>query len=133
VISGPALERHYQTLSGRRARMPEIVARAASGDKAARRTMRRLRDKFAVAIAAVIDILDPDAVVIGGGVGNVGLLYSDETREAVQRHVFNPVVRTEFLRPLLGDSAGVFGAAMLSASSRSAARPGGSPRARRTR
>jgi fructokinase len=133
VISGPALERHYQTLSGRRARMPEIVARAASGDKAARRTMRRLRDKFAVAIAAVIDILDPDAVVIGGGVGNIGLLYSDETREAVQRHVFNPVVRTEFLRPLLGDSAGVFGAAMLSASSRSAARPGESPRARRTR
>jgi fructokinase len=133
VISGPALERHYRAISGRRARLPEIVARAGAGERAARRTLRRLRDKFAAAIAAVIDILDPEAVVIGGGVGNVGLLYADETREAVRRHVFNPVVRTEFLRPLLGDSAGVFGAAMLSASSRSAARPGGSPRARRTR
>jgi len=133
VISGPALESHYRSLSGRRARLPEIVARAAAGDGAARRTMRRLRDKFAVAIAAVIDILDPDAVVIGGGVGNIALLYGDPTREAVGRHVFNPVVRTAFLRPLLGDSAGVFGAAMLSASSRSAARPGGSPRARRIR
>jgi fructokinase len=133
VISGPALERYYRKISGRRAHLPEIVSRAASGEGAARRTLRRLRDGFAVAIAAVINILDPDAVVIGGGVGNIGLLYDGETREAVQRHVFNPVVRTQFLRPLLGDSAGVFGAAMLSASSRSAATPGGSPRARRTR
>jgi fructokinase len=133
VISGPALERFYRSVSGRGARLPEIVERAAAGEGAARRTLRRLRDKFAVAIAAVIDILDPDAVVIGGGVGNIGVLYDAGTREAVQRHVFNPVVRTEFLRPLLGDSAGVFGAAVLSASSRSAATRGESPRARRTR
>jgi hypothetical protein len=52
-------------------------------------------------------------------VGNLGLLYSEETRQAVLRHVFNTELRTEFLRPALGDSAGVFGAAMLSASSRS--------------
>jgi N-acetylglucosamine kinase len=119
VISGPALERFYRKRAGRRVAMPAIAVRAAAGERAARATLRRLRDKFAVAIAAVINILDPDAVVVGGGVGNLGLLYSEETRQAVLRHVFNTELRTEFLRPALGDSAGVFGAAMLSASSRS--------------
>ncbi|HXN34900.1 MAG TPA: ROK family protein [Opitutaceae bacterium] len=133
VISGPALEAHYRRLTGRRARLPEIAARAASGERAAGRTLRRLREKFAEAIAAVLNILDPDAVVIGGGVGNLGLLYSEAAHRAVLGHLFNGELRTEFLRPLLGDSAGVFGAAMLSASSRSAGRPRGSPRARRTR
>jgi predicted NBD/HSP70 family sugar kinase len=99
--------------------MPEIVARAAKGEAAARATLRRLRSKFGEAIAAVINILDPDAVVIGGGVGNIGILYDEETRKAVLKHVFNTELRTEFLRPTLGDSAGVFGAAMLTASSRS--------------
>jgi N-acetylglucosamine kinase len=133
VISGPALERHYRGLTGRRLGLPEVAARAARGEREARATLRRLRDKFGEAIAAVINILDPDAVVIGGGVGNIGLLYGEETRRAVLRHVFNTELRTEFLRPRLGDSAGVFGAAMLSASSRSGATPGGNPRARRIR
>jgi fructokinase len=119
VISGPALERHYRGLTGRRLRLPEIVERAAKGEAAARATLRRLRNKFGEAIAAVINILDPDAIVIGGGVGNIGILYDDETRAAVLRNVFNTELRTEFLRPKLGDSAGVFGAAMLSASPRS--------------
>jgi N-acetylglucosamine kinase len=133
VISGPALERHYLARTGRSARLPQIVERAAQGERAARETLRRLRSKFGEAIAAVINILDPDAIVIGGGVGNVDLLYEDATRKAVLRHVFNSSLRTEFLRPALGDSAGVFGAAMLSASSRSGGKPKGSPRARPTR
>jgi len=133
VISGPALERHYRERTGRAVRLPEIVRRAASGERPAQETLRRLRSKFGEAIAAVINILDPDAVVIGGGVGNIDLLYDDATRHAVLKHVFNTSVRTEFLRPLLGDSAGVFGAAMLSASSRSEAKPAGSPRARPSR
>ena len=133
VISGPALERHYREHTGRRLALPEIARRAAAGVRAAQSTLRRLRSKFGEAIAAVINILDPDAVVIGGGVGNIGLLYDEETRRAVLRHVFNTELHTEFLRPILGDSAGVFGAAMLSASTRSSARRGGSPRGRRTR
>jgi fructokinase len=133
VISGPSLERFYRALTGRRLELAEIAARAAGGERAAQATLRRLRAKFGEAIAAVINILDPDAVVIGGGVGNLDLLYSEETRKAVLRHVFNTQLRTEFLRPTLGDSAGVFGAAMLTASSRSGARRGGSPRAPRTR
>jgi len=133
VISGPALERFYGKLTGRRRSLPEIAARASRGDRAAGATLRRLRAKFGESIAAVINILDPDAVVIGGGVGNLDLLYADETREAVLRHLFNGEIRTEFLRPTLGDSAGVFGAAMLTASSRSEVRREGSPPARRSR
>jgi fructokinase len=133
VIAGPSLERFYRERTGRALRLPEIVGRAAEGERAAQATLRRLGAKFGEAIAAVINILDPDAVVIGGGVGNIDGLYSEGTRRAVLRNVFNTELRTEFLRPALGDSAGVFGAAMLSASSRSGARPAGSPRARRTR
>jgi fructokinase len=133
VISGPSLERFYRERSGRTLGLPAIAERAGSGDRAAAATLRRLRDKFGEAIAAVINILDPDAVVIGGGVGNIEMLYEDETRKAVLRHVFNTELRTEFLKPTLGDSAGVFGAAMLTASSRSSARREGSPPARRTR
>ncbi len=133
VISGPALERHYQERTGEALRLPQIAERAARGERAAQATLRRLQAKFGEAIAAVINIVDPDAVIIGGGVGNLEILYSDETRQAVLRHVFNTELRTEFLRPTLGDSAGVFGAALLSASSRSGARRAGSPRARPTR
>jgi N-acetylglucosamine kinase len=133
VIAGPALERHYRERTGRRLGLPEIAARAAAGERAAQATLQRLGAKFGEAIAAVINILDPDAVVIGGGVGNLDVLYGAETRAAVLANVFNTELRTEFLKPTLGDSAGVFGAARLSASSRSAARPAGSPRARRTR
>jgi fructokinase len=113
VCSGPALERFYRARTGAELRLPAIAERAESGEPAARATLERLRDKFGEAIAAVINILDPDAVVIGGGVGNLAILYAPETREAVLRHLFNPELRTEFLRPELGDSAGVFGAAML--------------------
>jgi fructokinase len=119
VISGPALERHYCERTGLKIRMPEIVRRAGEGEAAARATLRRLSSKFGEAIAAVINILDPDAVVIGGGVGNIDVLYGEQTRRAVLGHVFNTELRTEFLRPILGDSAGVFGAAVLSAASRS--------------
>lgn len=115
VISGPALERLYCGLTGNAVRLEEIVRRATRGEAAAVATLERLRSKFGEAIAAVINIIDPDAIVIGGGVGNIDALYDDDTRRGVLRHLFNPVLRTEFLKPLLGDSAGVFGAALLRA------------------
>jgi predicted NBD/HSP70 family sugar kinase len=115
VFSGPALERFYQDSGGEALRLPEIVRRADAGELRATATLDRLVEKFGEAIAAVINLLDPDAVVIGGGVGNLDLLYTERTRQAVLAHVFNPELQTEFLRPQLGDSAGVFGAAMLGA------------------
>lgn len=113
VISGPALERFYERRAGARAPLPEITRRAAEGDSHADATLGRLVRGFGEAIAAVINILDPDAIVIGGGVGNIDRLYGEETRAAIRRHLFNPELRTELLRPALGDSAGVFGAALL--------------------
>ena len=67
---------------------------------------------FGKGIANVINILDPDAIVLGGGVGNVDLLYTTGVEE-VKKHVFNHRLDTVFLKPKLGDSAGVFGAALL--------------------
>jgi predicted NBD/HSP70 family sugar kinase len=135
VLAGPSLERFYRERTGTALRLPEIAARAEAGEAPARATLARLRDKFGEAIAAVINVLDPDSVVIGGGVGNLGLLYGGPTRAAVLRYVFNADLRTQFLRPALGDSAGVFGAAMLTApaASTGAGKRAGSPRARRIR
>lgn len=113
VCAGPALEKWYADLTGTKLRLPDIVLRSTSGDHHAMATLVRLRDKFAEALGAVVNILDPDAVVIGGGVGNLDILYSQETRNAVQKHLFNDCFETPLLRPTLGDSAGVFGAAML--------------------
>ena len=113
VISGPALERFYRERSGRSLPLPEIVECARAGDAVATSTLDRLTAKFGEAIAAVINILDPDAIVVGGGVGNVDRLYLPETRDAIVRHMFNRELRAEILRPALGDSAGVFGAALL--------------------
>jgi N-acetylglucosamine kinase len=113
VCAGPALEKYFATLGGKNLKLPEIVELAAQGDADAMATMERLREKFAEALGAIINILDPDAVVIGGGVGNLDLLYTPETRAAVQKHLFNDRFDTPLLRPALGDSAGVFGAALL--------------------
>lgn len=113
VIAGPSLERFYHSQGGEKIRLPEIVTRAATGEALAIQTLERLREKFGEALAAVLNILDPDVVVIGGGVGNLDLLYEEATREAIARYLFNSTLRTRILRPALGDSAGVFGAAML--------------------
>jgi len=113
VIAGPSLERFYREQGGDTIRLPEISLRAKTGEKLALQTLERLREKFAESIAAVINILDPDAIVIGGGVGNIPLLYEEQTRESVLAHIFNKELRTRILSPTLGDSAGVFGAALL--------------------
>ncbi|MDO8366179.1 MAG: ROK family protein [Saprospiraceae bacterium] len=113
VISGPALERYYAGLTGQKLALQEIVIHSKSGDdKAATQTMDRLLHFFGKAMAVVINIVDPDAVVLGGGVGNIDLLYTEGPAE-VQKHLFNHRIDTVFLRPKLGDSAGVFGAALL--------------------
>ncbi len=113
MISGPALERHYASLTGQKLKLRDIVTRSKSNeDAAASQTMDRLIHFFGKAMAVVINIMDPDAVVLGGGVGNIERLYTDGPAE-VQKHLFNPRIDTVFLRPKLGDSAGVFGAALL--------------------
>ncbi|HMP13258.1 MAG TPA: ROK family protein [Saprospiraceae bacterium] len=111
IISGPALERYYKSLTGNTLKLRDIAARS-SEEEAAKQTMQRLIQFFGKAIAVVINILDPDAIVLGGGVGNIRELYTDGVEE-VKKHVFNHRLDTLFLKPKLGDSAGVFGAALL--------------------
>jgi predicted NBD/HSP70 family sugar kinase len=113
VIAGPSLESYYREQGGAAIRLPEISRLASEGDPLASRTLDRLREKFAEAIAAVINVLDPDVIVIGGGVGNLPLLYAEPTKQAILQHLFNHEIKTRIVPPLLGDSAGVFGAALL--------------------
>lgn len=113
IFAGPALEQFYANLSGQKRPLPEIVLRAETGeDPAASQTIDRLLHFFGKAMAVVVNIIDPDVVVLGGGVGNIERLYTDGPAE-VQKHLFNHRIDTVFLRPKLGDSAGVFGAALL--------------------
>lgn len=111
VISGPALERHHLARTGKKRTLPEI-ARAARSDPDARSTLERLVSRFGEALAPVINILDPHVVVVGGGVSNLDLLYTEGPAE-VEKRTFNHTLLTPIVRNELGDSAGVFGAALL--------------------
>jgi predicted NBD/HSP70 family sugar kinase len=112
VISGPALEKFYASLTGTRLPLAEIAAREHSDPHAAA-TIARLIDRFARAITQVLNVLDPDVLVIGGGVGNINALYEERCLQAINHYIFNPAFHGRILKPALGDSAGVFGAAML--------------------
>jgi fructokinase len=114
LIAGPGLERFYAEQAGHARKLKEIVERAHQ-DPAAQATLERLTHYFAKAIGLIIDVLDPHAIVLGGGVGNIEALYTEETREKITASIFNPTFEAALLKPTLGDSAGVFGAAMLAA------------------
>jgi fructokinase len=113
VISGPALEKYYSRLTGKALKLKEIAVRHRQGiDSAATETIGRLSHFFGKAVSVVTNLLDPDVIVVGGGVGNTDEIYTDG-REALGRFIFNNRVETPLLKPSLGDSAGVFGAAAL--------------------
>jgi len=113
VISGKNLERYHHEKFYESKKLKDIYQGHLSGTSPNdTHTIKRLITQFGRAIAGVINILDPDIIVIGGGVGNIDLLYTEGLKE-VKEHVFNVKLDTIFHRPLLGDSAGVFGAAYL--------------------
>lgn len=114
VISGPALQRFYREQSGENRNLKEILERYHQGiDPYATETVERLLEYFGRAVSTLVNILDPDAIVLGGGVGNIDLLYTEGVERA-KKYVFNNgQLNTLFLKPKLGDSAGVFGAALL--------------------
>ena len=114
VISGPALEKFYLKSTGMRLSLEDIADRSGHDD-AARATMDRLVTYFGRSVATLINILDPDVMVVGGGVGNIDCLY-DRGKEEIARHLFAPELKTIITRPKLGDSAGVYGAAYLTES-----------------
>ncbi|NNE30014.1 MAG: ROK family protein [Saprospiraceae bacterium] len=113
IISGPSLQRYYENLVGSPLSLKEIIEHHQNGgDEVATKTVHRLLHFFGKGLANVINILDPDVIVLGGGLGKIDLLYSDGVWE-VEKHVFNGSLETPIVRPKLGDSAGVFGAALL--------------------
>jgi len=116
-IAGPAVEAQYLAEAGSALAMGEIVEQARAGERAARAVFARFLDRFGRALANVISILDPDTVVLGGGLSNIDELYG-EGRAAVARYVFSDELRTPILRNALGDSAGVIGAALLAEDSK---------------
>ncbi len=111
VLAGPRLQQFYKSRSGQDRTLKEIVQRV-DNDPDAKATMDRLISYFGEAISVVINILDPDVIVLGGGVGNIAQLYTAGAQSA-EKWVFNTQMRTKIVPPMLGDSAGVFGAAML--------------------
>lgn len=115
IISGPALEQYYYDLSGIKLSLPEITQRALKSEEDAMKTMQRLTSFFGKAISVIVNVIDPDVIVIGGGVGRIPELYT-EGKQALGKYIFNKgTVHTPIVAPFLGDSAGVFGAAYLTA------------------
>jgi fructokinase len=113
VISGPATERYYKSLTGEPLKLKEIVDRhKADSDPAATKTIERLCHFFGKGVSVITNLLDPDVIVVGGGVGNIDALYS-QGLQALNEFIFNNRVEVPLLKPSLGDSAGVFGAAAL--------------------
>jgi fructokinase len=114
LLAGPALAAAYRTAGGPDDDAAGVAARAAAGDALAAGVLDAWLERFGRALANVIDVLDPDVVVVGGGLSNLAPLY-DRGREAVARRVFNDELTTPIVPNALGDSAGVIGAALLAA------------------
>ena len=111
-LSGPAVTRAFHALTGDTLTADQIAARAAAGDAAAAHHLARYVDRCARALASVINILDPDVIVLGGGLSNIDTLYSAVPAQW-SRYVFSDVVRTRLVKAEHGDSSGVRGAAWL--------------------
>lgn len=110
--SGPALARDHARATGETLDPPAIADRAGDGDPAAQATLERHLARLARALAGVVNLLDPDAIVLGGGLSNLEHLYA-RLPDAMRPHVFSDVFETPILKNRLGDSAGVIGAAWL--------------------
>jgi len=111
VISGKALEKYYEKISGNKLKFEDIYAKK-DNDGYAYKTVERLIKYFGKGLSNVVNILDPDVIVLGGGLSNINELYNEGYNE-LKKYVFNPTFKTPLLKPKLGDSAGVYGAALL--------------------
>ena len=111
-LSGPALARDYIALGGPDLAAIEVAARADRGDPRAVAALDRYARRFARAIAAIINVIDPDVIVLGGGLSNITRLY-DRVPALWAPHVFSDHVSTKLVRATHGDASGVRGAAWL--------------------
>ncbi len=111
-LSGTGFAANFEHATGLRLAAPEIVARAAEGDAVGEAALQAYEDRMARGLAHVINILDPDVIVLGGGMSNVHRLYENVPR-LWGRYVFSDRVDTRLVPPRHGDSSGVRGAAWL--------------------
>jgi fructokinase len=111
-ISGGGVEKAMRVRWGRHLSMEQIVAGYRNGDPACTQVFRQFLDDFGRAVGGLISVLDPDAVVIGGGLSHIDELYG-EGRERIRQYAFHPAIHTPILKNRLGDSAGVIGAAWI--------------------
>lgn len=111
-ISGSGVEAAFLSRYGESLRMDQIVAGARSGEPRCAEAFETFLDDFGRSLGGVISILDPDAVVLGGGLSNIEELYSIGLQR-VRHYAFHDNLRTPVLKNLIGDSAGVFGAAWI--------------------
>jgi fructokinase len=110
-LSGPGLAQDYERATGQRRSTHEILQAAAS-EPEAEAALARYEERMARGLASVINVLDPDVIVLGGGLSNLARLYANVPR-LWSRFVFSDSVDTRLLPPLHGDSSGVRGAAWL--------------------
>ena len=113
-LSGPRFQHEFASRTGRELRATEIAEAALAGDAAAAAHMEIYCDRLARSLAVVVNILDPDAIVLGGGLSHMTPLYS-RVPELWKRYVFSEpqLIVTKLLAPRFGDSSGVRGAAWL--------------------
>ncbi|MBI1774847.1 MAG: ROK family protein [Proteobacteria bacterium] len=111
-LSGPALVRDHEAATGQCLSGEAIVTAAEAGDEAAEATLLRYEERLARALAHVINIIDPEVIVLGGGLSRLERLYHS-VPPLWQRHLFSDDARTRLVPPLHGDSSGVRGAAWL--------------------
>ena len=111
-LSGPALTCDHERTTGRNLAPPDILAAAAAGDLAAAASLARYEDRLARGLAIVVNLLDPDVIVLGGGISNLDRLY-DNLPGLLLRYVFSDRFMTPIRRAAHGDSSGVRGAARL--------------------
>jgi len=112
-LSGPGFERDYQQHSGLDRKAPEIVKAAREGDAHAQAALRRYENRLARALAHIINILDPEVIVLGGGMSNVESLYENVPKLWEQWIFSDRLDTTRLVAPMHGDSSGVRGAAWL--------------------
>ena len=111
-LSGPGLAADHRRHYGGSLKGPAIVAAAAAGDADCRTTLDRHAERLARALAGIVNILDPDAIVLGGGLSGMKHLY-DEVPRLWRRHILSDEIATRLLPPMHGDASGVRGAAWL--------------------
>lgn len=109
-ISGPSLEKRWYEITGMNQKLPDIIKNPDNSKFMLWK--KEFLENFGLALSNVIDILDPDVIVLGGGVSNIPFLYN-EGKNYVYENVFSDLVDTPILKNTLGDSAGVFGACLL--------------------